>query len=332
MQSTIRFCSALLVIGAFAAWAGCSGDDTTPATPGASAGAAGSTSRGGAAGSAGSGLGGAGRGVDASGGAGGGIDASGGAGGDVDANGGAAGAAGGGMDSSVEGGGDAPSHDGGVADVSDASTVDGHDSQGIDSGSDSGALRICAQKCNVDDDCTIANSAQKFFCNQANDHCVSCLHDVTCVAQSSLWLAKTCLTDGDCATDLFSFGDFCVDVEGSGYCAFSSTNTNECFGLADVFTAKKFGGDGDTVQVCANTSSKCDTVRGSCVGPCGGLGSVCTPAEGGTACNTTTMHCECASDTDCGPGAPRCNLAARQCECASTTDCANDSGRVLVCE
>ncbi|MFL6545244.1 MAG: hypothetical protein ACJ8LM_08720 [Candidatus Udaeobacter sp.] len=95
---------------------------------------------------------------------------------------------------------------------------------------------------------------------------------------------------------------------------------------------KKFGSDADMVQVCANTAQKCDAVRGACVGPCGGLGTTCTPAKGGKTRNMTTHNCECASDLDCGPGAPRCNPSTLQCECASSTDCANDSGRTLVCE
>jgi hypothetical protein len=189
---------------------------------------------------------------------------------------------------------------------------------------------LCVERCTTNSECQTPNLPQK-FCNLANNHCVNCLHDVRCVAQSSFWIVRTCTADGDCSTDQLSFGDFCVDVEGTGYCAFDSAHTTQCIGLTGTYTIKKFGSD-EMVTVCANTAQTCDPLRGACIAPCSSSLS-CNPARGGRICNTTTRHCECATDTDCGAGLTRCNQLTKQCECPSTDTCvATDSGRTLVCE
>jgi hypothetical protein len=192
------------------------------------------------------------------------------------------------------------------------------------------ATRICVEKCTVDDDCKLTNGATR-FCNQTNHHCVRCLHDITCVAERSLWTGKTCTADADCMTDVLAFGDYCVEVEGVGYCAWANGNASQCTGgLTASLTIKKFGSV-DMVEVCANTTQTCDQVHGLCAGAC--TATNCTsPARGGKVCSSTTMRCACASDDDCGPGAPSCNGSTHQCECGSTTDCATDTGRTVVCD
>jgi len=146
-------------------------------------------------------------------------------------------------------------------------------------------------------------------------------------------LSFTLRTTPDSAT---GFGDYCIDVEGKGICAFDKSkigDQNYCDGNDVAFTAKKFG-SATTVEVCANTSLSCDAQRGVCVSQCGTAGAPsCTQALGGKVCNATTHKCECGSGADCGPGAPNCNLVTKQCECGDTNDCsAFDSGATLVCE
>jgi hypothetical protein len=159
------------------------------------------------------------------------------------------------------------------------------------------------------------------------------MHDITCAQRNSVW--TPCTSDANCKPEGgLERGDFCVDVEGAGYCAFSTTSVLRCAGLTGTITAKKFGSS-DMVTVCADTSETCDTARGTCIGACDDpfFPTTCTPALGGSVCNTTTHKCECASGGDCGPGAPVCNSVTKQCECGGTNDCSgSDSGATYVCE
>jgi hypothetical protein len=180
--------------------------------------------------------------------------------------------------------------------------------------------KVCGRQCAGNGDCPPVGLSQ-FICNTAVQRCVTCLSDSTCIAQQSGWLGIACTTDAGCAP----FGDYCVDVDGSGRCAFdaSKIGTFDCFGTSDTFAIKKFATN-DVVTVCASVTQTCDTARGTCITPCT---TGCTAERGGMTCNATTGHCECASNADCGGTAPNCNLTIHQCECGSTADCpAGDAG------
>lgn len=211
-----------------------------------------------------------------------------------------------------------------ASDVQDAGALDV-----VDSGGDAAAVavKVCAEPCSDAGDCAQGPAAT--FCHPTSHHCVACIHDVTCVAQASLWIGKTCAVDADCAP---LFGDYCVDVEGTGYCAFDVSNEFGCDVNHDLYTIKKFA-TADMVDVCANMSRTCDPVGGTCRAACTANFCALTPLNGGSICNAATGRCECASNADCGPGAPVCNTSARRCECATSDDCAApDSGRTLSCE
>jgi hypothetical protein len=165
------------------------------------------------------------------------------------------------------------------------------------------------------------------------------MHDVTCVAQSTGWaFFDTCTSDADCKLDggPLASGDYCIDVEGVGRCAYDKSKpsvapTDPCYGTTGVFVAKKFGSSA-TVEVCAEISQTCDTKRGTCRSDCGAT-NTCTPAQGGKVCNATTKKCECGSNTDCGGSTPTCNMAIKQCECGSVGDCPGaDAAANFVCE
>jgi hypothetical protein len=220
-----------------------------------------------------------------------------------------------------------------TTDAADRSVNEAAPEAPVESGAGDAAasVKLCFARCTSSDECP-STELNPLFCNTATQHCVHCLHDVTCVAQQSAWIGTTCTDDADCSTDVFSFGDYCVDVDGTGRCAFdfSRANSPDCFGTSDSFTVKKFATD-TMVTVCADTSRTCDEQRGICVGAC--TGSSCTPARGGTSCNAQTGRCECATNTDCGSGASVCNTALRQCECASSDECPGaDAGTGMVCE
>jgi hypothetical protein len=190
--------------------------------------------------------------------------------------------------------------------------------------------KVCAVQCVTGNDCpTVGLDHQS--CNTSTHHCVSCLSDATCIAQQSAWAPIPCAADGDCAVAPgFSFGDYCVDVDGAGRCAFDASKVGmlDCMGADDMYAIKKFA-TADIVMVCANLSQTCDSARGTCVSPCA---SSCTPALGGNVCNATNGHCECASNADCGGTAPVCNIDIHQCECGTVADCSGaDSGRTVVC-
>jgi hypothetical protein len=263
----------------------------------------------------------------------------------------------------VPGAESAPDHDdlvsqeGGQADAPDESMSDGQDSAlssdaptgdvdvpdseaGEASLQDADAAaprpKICAEQCTTDDDCARDTGIQKFRCHPATHHCASCIDDMICIASRSLWTGKPCTVDSACVNDggFAPFGDVCIDIGGSGYCAFLATSTTNCASFLNTatfstFTVKKYGSD-DAVDVCGKPS-RCDADRGSCQNPCTSNTS-CTPAKGGKTCNTGLGRCECASDGDCGPGAPTCNLDIKQCECGSQADCSADTGRTLTCQ
>jgi hypothetical protein len=196
--------------------------------------------------------------------------------------------------------------------------------------------KICAESCASDDDCARDSGVQGFRCHPTTHHCATCIDDMICIASRSLWVAKTCLLDADCINEggASPFGDVCVDVDGKGYCAFLATDTTNCTSFLNTpmfstFTVKRYGAD-EHVDVCGKPS-RCDANRGSCQNPCTSNTS-CTPARGGKTCNTQLGRCECASDGDCGPGAPICNLALKQCECGSQADCSAETGRTLICQ
>jgi hypothetical protein len=198
------------------------------------------------------------------------------------------------------------------------------------------APRICAEACTADEDCARETGVQRFVCHPATHHCSTCIDDMICVASRSLWIAKTCTLDAECINDggFSQFGDVCIQIGATGYCAFLASNTAGCTSALNTatfstFTVKKFGSD-DRVDVCGKPS-RCDADRGSCQNPCTSNTS-CNPARGGKTCNTGTGRCECASDGDCGPGAPKCNLLIKQCECGTQDDCAADTGRTLTCQ
>jgi hypothetical protein len=193
----------------------------------------------------------------------------------------------------------------------------------------------CYRTCNSNNDCPrITGQPQDYLCDTAAHHCVVCLHDITCIAQSSGWVSgASCANDADCTGG--SLGDYCVDVDGVGRCAFDKTNPSAtpgdpCFDLADVITVKKLG-SATMVEVCGDLSQTCDTTRGECVTACTANPS-CTPIVGGKVCNTTTHKCECGSNTDCGGTRPTCNTTLKQCECSSTASCTTDGSASYVCE
>jgi hypothetical protein len=204
-----------------------------------------------------------------------------------------------------------------------------------DSDGASSSPRVCAELCATDDDCARDSGVQKVRCHPTTHRCATCTDDMICIASRSLWTAKTCTVDGDCINDggFSPFGDVCIDVVGTGYCAFLATSTTNCTSILNTpsfstFTVTKYGSS-DRVDVCGKPS-RCDADRGSCQNPCTSNTS-CSPARGGKTCNTGLGRCECASDADCGPGAPSCNLTLKQCECGAPTDCAADTGRTLTC-
>jgi hypothetical protein len=197
------------------------------------------------------------------------------------------------------------------------------------------SAKVCAELCASDDDCARESGVQGFRCHPTTRRCSSCLDDAICIASRSLWTAKMCQIDADCVNEggFSPFGDVCIDVDGTGYCAFFATSTTNCTSFLNTptfstFTVKKHGGD-QRVDVCGKPS-RCDADRGSCQNPCTSSTS-CTPARGGKTCNTQLGRCECAGNEDCGPGAPICNLAIKQCECGSQADCSAETGRVLTC-
>jgi hypothetical protein len=298
-------------------------------TGGSAGGQAGSGGRGGSGGGGAGGVGGGGAGGGGTAGAGGGGTA--GMGGAKDGGAGTAGGpADGGPDSSpdvsmgTDGGGDA--QDASANDAPDSTTGDGA----------AAAAKVCYRTCNSTNDCPSV-LLQDYICNAAH-HCVVCSQDITCVAQSSGWATDTCTTDADCtAGGPLALGDYCVDVEGIGRCAYDKNKIGDaggirCLGNNDVVTVKKFGGDGAVVEVCAETSQKCDAQRGECFGGCNGNGE-CSAPLGGKICNMTTHRCECGSSTDCGGSTPTCNTAIKKCECGSVASCpATDGAVTYVCE
>jgi hypothetical protein len=221
------------------------------------------------------------------------------------------------------------------ADALDAAADgDGATTVSLDSDGPGALPRFCAELCTTDDDCARDSGVQATRCHPTTRRCSTCLDDTICIASRSLWTGKKCTLDADCVNEggFSPFGDVCVDVDGTGYCAFYATSTTSCMSFLNTFstfTIKKFGSE-DRVDVCGKPS-RCDAVRGSCQNPCTSNTS-CTPARGGKVCNTGVGRCECATDGDCGPGAPTCNLAVRQCECGAQADCASDTGRILVCQ
>jgi hypothetical protein len=197
--------------------------------------------------------------------------------------------------------------------------------------------KICALGCQTSDQCSAGTSAFKPICEPTTHRCVSCIDDLPCIAGASVW-TKTCAADSACTP---TFGDYCVDIGGVGVCAFdgAKVGTASCFGNPGTMTVKKFGGDAETVSVCAKLTTTCDLRRGRCEGPCtitcvdgGGCSNTCTVARGGKICNATTRRCECASDADCALPSSHCNLITLQCECASSNDCPQDGGPALVCQ
>jgi len=252
------------------------------------------------------------------------------------------------LETGGEAGVDAPADTSGdISNTSDASNDAVVDSELPDASSDSimdvadaapPMSKICAAGCSTTDDCRADASGSKLVCDPSTGRCVSCIDDVPCIAGASQWTAKTCAVDGDCTP---TFGDYCVDVGGFGYCAFDSAKlgTLRCTGNASTITIKKHAVI-DTVSVCAKLTSTCDLRRGRCEGPCTitcvSDGSVCTNtctvARGGKICNAATKRCECASDNDCASPSSHCNLTTLQCECASENDCAPDGGSALVCK
>jgi hypothetical protein len=224
------------------------------------------------------------------------------------------------------------------ADVQDAAF---HDDESVEASlqdADAAAARpkICAEHCTADEDCARDTGIQKFRCHPTTHHCATCIDDWICIATRSLWTGKTCTEDSACVNEggFAPFGDVCIDVDGTGYCAFLATSTSNCASFLNTtnfstFHAKKYGSD-DAVDVCGKPS-RCDADRGSCQNPCTSNTS-CTPARGGKTCNTGLGRCECASDGDCGPGAPTCNSTLKQCECGSQADCSADTGRTLTCQ
>jgi len=196
--------------------------------------------------------------------------------------------------------------------------------------------KVCAQPCAADEDCSNETGVESLRCHPTTHRCATCLDDILCVARRSLWTGRTCTTDATCVNDggFAPFGDVCVDIDGTGYCAFLATSTANCTSFLNTtmfstFTVKKYGSS-EMVDVCGK-SSRCDADRGSCQNPCTSNTS-CTPLRGGKTCNTGLGRCECASDADCGPGAPTCNLTIRQCECSAEMDCSTDTGRRLACQ
>jgi hypothetical protein len=200
-----------------------------------------------------------------------------------------------------------------------------------------GVSKICAQQCETSDQCVRGASIYKPICDPATHRCVSCVDDLPCIASASLW-TKSCTVDSGCAP---IFGDYCVEIGGTGFCAFDSAKlaTASCIGNPGTITIKKFGSDAQTVSVCAKVTTTCDLRRGRCEGACivpcvdgGGCTNNCTVSKGGMLCNATTQRCDCAFDSDCAFPLSHCNLDTRQCECASSNDCAQDSGPALVCQ
>jgi len=362
MQRAGYVLSVVLMTGASALAAACGDDNiSTMPTSGTTGGRAGSSTGGkggtgggtggsaigGAAGTAGSGgsTGGSG---GANGGSGGGTAGTAGAGGmgGGDASAGSAGTGGTSSDASPDNRTDATSDvsmsDAPTSDATDAQATDASDAGATDTttsdavsseGGEAGpvAAKECFVTCNTADDCQPDGAIKALLCNAAH-HCVKCIHDIKCAQGNSGW--TSCTSDANCKPEGgLVFGDFCVDVEGAGYCAFASTNDAGCAGLTGTLTAKRFGGS-EMVTVCADLSQTCDAAHGNCVGACDDLlePTDCTPALGGNVCNTTTHKCECGSGADCGPVAPNCNLVTKQCECGTTNDCASDTGSTYVCE
>src|SRR5262249_28815735 len=128
--------------------------------------------------------------------------------------------------------GESPDHggDGQTLDVSfagdgavDASSDGGGDA--TDENAASGLGRDCVEVCVHDVDCCTGDAGclpipGGHQCDTQTHRCVQCRNDLTCKALASQWFLTSCVTADDCAAGLLVSGDVCVDVDGSGYCAF----------------------------------------------------------------------------------------------------------------
>jgi hypothetical protein len=192
--------------------------------------------------------------------------------------------------------------------------------------------KLCFERCDDVDNCATRPGVMKWSCNHATGRCATCTDDLPCIAAASTWTSKTCTTDGDCATDVVTFGDVCIDVKGVGYCAYvwNTTVPDGCKDRLVKLSMKKFGSDSDTVDVCSSDSRFCELHRGTCLVKCK-ADTTCSPASGGKHCNVATGRCECSSNTDCGSSAAVCNTDLKQCECDGNS-CLTDGGRALSCE
>jgi hypothetical protein len=193
-------------------------------------------------------------------------------------------------------------------------------------------LRVCIEACAVDEDCA-RPGVTRWSCDPVSHMCKSCYDDLICIAGVSMWTSKKCTADNDCfrCNDggcTHFFGDYCIEVDHTGYCAFDKDSTS-CTGLPTPQVVKRFG-SADTVQVCSKTTSRCDAERGYCITACRSNGT-CSPARGGNTCDLATGRCQCEGPQDCGADAPVCNSVTKQCECDATDQCSIDGGRARVC-
>lgn len=215
----------------------------------------------------------------------------------------------------------------------DASSVDAENEAGDRDAATPVPLNVCRDTCNTNADCTNPLAPKTWSCDMTTHRCTQCYDDLICIANLSKWLNKTCTSDANCNPEAsFPFGDYCVDINGTGRCAFDKNNAARCSDKPTAMLLNKYG-SAEKVEVCSNQLTRCDLRRGICNNKC--TDSVgCTASRGGRVCNQALGRCECNSNTDCvGGDMPTCNLMTKQCECGSGTDCAAfDSGRASVCE
>jgi hypothetical protein len=181
------------------------------------------------------------------------------------------------------------------------------------------AAKSCGYRCNTDADCLMGTDAAPdatYKCHPVRKRCenpiTTCTVNDDCVAFASQWF-PSCTTDLDC----FFPGDVCVDAGGVGLCATPApTDGGECMIPPARVTRPRFGGEGGAVEVCGDTSAKCD--KNACILGCDS--STCTSqGHQGLTCNATSGLCECSGNAECGVGA--CNNQSHHCECVANGDC-----------
>jgi hypothetical protein len=224
------------------------------------------------------------------------------------------------------------------ADAAPDTSVDG--TAGSDAGSDAGndapsdtsdaaAAGECIERCTTDNDCR-KNDAGSAGVGCRDNRCVSlstyCAStDADCVPEASGW-GTACSASSPCPA--VPPTQVCINIGGGvGRCALQE-GSGPCALLPNIASMPKLDGSGN-VNVCADTSNRCNPTTHTCTPDC-----TINGCPTNTACNTTTKRCGCTSSAACAPrpGTPSCNTATGACECATDTDCnaANVDGDVCV--